>query len=123
MKRFTRMSVASIIGMFLLMLTVGLAQAGGAMPLEAPDGAAGHGHNDEGIEHYNKGHWDKAETHFNEAIKENGKLAEAHYNLALSLDKQSRHREATKHFRCAQDLGKDNPAITGSKILKKHLGM
>ncbi len=123
MKQRIGFKIVGIFGMFLLLLTANIAQAGGAKPLDAPAGAAGAMHNAEGIKHYNMGKWDKAEMHFMEAAKENGKLAEAHYNLALSLDKQGRHRDATKHFGEANKLGADNPAIANSEILKKHLGM
>lgn len=123
MKRLIVFKAASIFGVFFLLLTANLAQAGGAHPLEAPAGAAGAAHNAEGIKHYKMKMWEKAELHFSEAAKENSMLAEAHYNLALALDKQGRHREATKHFAGAHKLGKDNPEIANSKILKKHLGM
>lgn len=113
----------TFVGVFFVLLTAGLAQAGSAKPLAAPDGAAGADHNAEGIKHYNMRMWEKAEMHFREAAKENGKLAEAQYNLALSLDKLGRHREATKHFADAHKLGSDNPEIANSEILKKHLGM
>lgn len=80
-------------------------------------------HNDEGIDHYNKGHMDVAEGHFRSAIKADPKSAEAHYNLALTLDGQGKHKEAAAEFKEALDLGSKNPAIANSAILKKHLGM
>ena len=85
-------------------------------------GSAGEDHNAEGINHYEKGHWDKAEMHFRSAVKADDKSAAAHYNLALSLDKLENHREATAEFGTALKLAPDNPAIAGSEILKKHLG-
>ena len=51
-----------------------------------------------------------------------GKLAEAHYNLALSLDKLGKHEEATTHFKKAAELAPKNPKIVDSPILKKHIG-
>ncbi len=123
MKRFLGYSVAVLAAMFLVMLTANLGQAGGPKPLAAPTGSADQGHNAEGIKHYNKGHWDKAEQHFREAVKADNDLAEAHYNLALALDKLGQHREAADHFGQALKLAPDNPAIADSKILKDHLGM
>ncbi|GJL64995.1 MAG: hypothetical protein NPIRA04_36490 [Nitrospirales bacterium] len=87
----------------------------------AESGAAGH--NTEGIKHYNKGHWEKAHDHFMEAVEADPKSAEAHYNLALALDNMGDHKAATQHFQDAFDLGKDNPDIQNSGILKAHLKM
>lgn len=80
-------------------------------------------HNDEGIKEYKGGYPEKAEMHFSEAVKADPKSAEAHYNLALSLDSVGKHRDASSEFKKALDLGSKNPAIANSKILKKHLGM
>jgi len=79
--------------------------------------------NNEGVEHYQQGHWDVAQEHFQKAVAANAELAEAHYNLALALDKQDKHGEAVKHFQMALDYGSDNPDIANSRILKAHLGM
>jgi len=123
MTRQNGIKIAGILGMFFLLLTANLVQAGAAKPLDAPADAAGAGHNAEGIKHFNMGMWDNAELHFKGAVKENDKLAEAHYNLALALDKLGNHKDATKHFAEANKLGASNPAIANSEILKKHLGM
>jgi Flp pilus assembly protein TadD len=78
-------------------------------------------HNEEGIEHYNQEHWDVATKHFMEAVKADPTSAEAHYNLALALDKSDDHETAIEHFHKAKKLGKDNPEIQQSEILKAHL--
>ena len=75
----------------------------------------------EGVAHYNKGHWDVAEKHFKEAVKADPQSAEAHYDLALALDKVGNHTAASEHFKKAQELGKDNPDIQNSPILHGHL--
>lgn len=94
-----------------------------AAPLKVAAGSAGESHNNEGIEHYNQGHWDVAKKHFMGAAEADPKSAQAHYNLALALDKSGDHKGATEHFQKAYDLGKDNPEIAGSGILKAHLKM
>lgn len=93
--------------------------AGGALP--APDASPGKAENEKGIEHFKEGHWDVAEKHFKGAIEADPNLAEAHYNLALALDKLGNHGDATNHFRKALELAGDNPKIKDSQILKDHL--
>jgi Tfp pilus assembly protein PilF len=95
----------------------------GAMPLRAMAGSKAEQHITEGIEHYGKGHWDVAKKHFTEAAKADPESAEAHYDVALVLDKMGDHGGATEHFKKAYELGKSNPQIQDSDILKKHLKM
>jgi Tfp pilus assembly protein PilF len=95
----------------------------GAMPLKAMAGSKAEQHISEGIEHYDKGHWDVAKKHFTEAAKADPQSAEAHYDVALVLDKMGDHSGATEHFKKAYELGKSNADIQNSDILKKHLKM
>jgi len=90
--------------------------------LLAPEDAAGAGDNKEGVNHYQQRHWDVAQEHFQKAIAANANLAEAHYNLALTLDKLGNHGEATNHFQMALDRAPDNPLIKDSGILQAHVG-
>lgn len=90
--------------------------------LMAPAGASGAAENNEGVDHYQQGHWDVAQEHFTKAVAANADLAEAHYNLALALDKLEKHPEATTHFKKALELAPANPQIAGSKILQAHVG-
>jgi Tfp pilus assembly protein PilF len=92
-------------------------------PLKVADGSQAEKHTNEGIEHYSMGHWDKAKTHFVEAEKADSQSAEAHYNVALVLDRTGDHAGATAHFKRAQELGKNNADIQNSTILKKHVKM
>lgn len=79
--------------------------------------------NNEGVGHYKEGHWKVSLKHFEEAVAAGPKLAEAHYNMALTLDKMGDHGGATTHFGDALKLAPDNPKIKDSQILKDHLGM
>ena len=91
--------------------------------LMSPASSPGKPDNDEGVGHYKQGHWDVATDWFKKAVKADPNLAEAHYNLALSLDKMGKHEDATAAFKKAAELAPANPAIKDSAILKKHLGM
>ena len=120
------------IGLILTLLTIGAGcdsgKSGGGAPagdsaLMAPAGSAGRMENDEGVGHFTQGHWEVAEGHFRKAIAADPNSAEAHYNLALALDKEGKHGDATVAFKKAAELAPTNPAIKDSPILKKHIGM
>jgi Tfp pilus assembly protein PilF len=118
------LATAALVISFVFLSAISWADMGkGAMPLKAAPGSKAEQHITEGIEHYEKGHWDVAQKHFTEAAKVDPKSAEAHYNVALVLDKMGDHEGATQHFKTAYDLGKDKPDIQKSEILKKHLKM
>src|SRR5581483_11088440 len=85
----------SLFALFTALFVIGLVQVGHAaekkerkiLPaLEAPAGSSG------------KKDWKEAEKHFREAVKSDDKLAEAHYNLGLALDKTGQHKEAGQEF-------------------------
>ena len=102
----------------------GTTTSGGAdTALMSPASSPGRADNDEGVGHYKQGHWDVATDWFKKAVKADPNLAEAHYNLALSLDKMGKHEDATAAFKKAAELAPANAAIKDSAILKKHLGM
>lgn len=94
-----------------------------AVPLKAAAGSKAKSHITAGIEHYGMDHWDVAKTHFTEAEKADPQSAEAHYNLALVLDKSGDHGRATEHFKRAYALGKSNMEIQHSELLMRHLKM
>lgn len=96
---------------------------GATTALSAPAGSAGRMENDEGIGHYQQSHWDVAESHFRKAVQTDPNLAEAHFNLALALDKMGKHEDAKAEFKKAADLASNKPEIKDSPILKQHLGM
>jgi Flp pilus assembly protein TadD len=80
-------------------------------------------HNEEGISHYNQGHFDVALKHFQMASKIDPSIGEAHYNEALSLDALDRHGDATNHFYAARKHANGNSAILKSRILNAHAPM
>jgi len=92
-------------------------------PLQALPSSAARMENDEGVSHYQQGHWDVALEHFNKAVKADPNSAVAHYNLALTLDKMGKHEDATGEFKKALELAPTDPAIKDSEILKKHVHM
>ena len=77
---------------------------------------------EEGTAHYDLGHYEPAAGWYEDALKIDPNSAEAHFNLALALDKLGHHQEASVHFDEANDLAGGNTAITESDILKKHIG-
>ncbi len=99
------------------------AAVGASTALMAPADSSGRGENDEGVDHYQQGHWDVAEGHFRKGVEADSTLAVAHFNLALALDKLGKHGEATEYFSKAAELAPEDPQITQSEILKAHTGM
>jgi len=94
----------------------------GDAALMSPASSAGRTENDEGVGHYRQGHWDVAEGHFRKAIAADPKLAEAHYNLGLALDKMGKHEDATASFKKVVELAPSNSPLRDSVILKEHMG-
>lgn len=80
-------------------------------------------HNEAGVKAYLGDDYAGAETHFREAIKLAPKFAEAHFNLALSLHGQDKHKESAVEFKIAANLAPHNKAIADSALTKKHLKM
>ena len=97
-------------------------QAGDA-PLVALPSSAARIENDEGLGHFQQGHWDVALEHYRKGVTADPNSAVVHYNIALTLDKMGKHDDATASFKKALELAPNDPAIRDSEILKKHLGM
>ena len=91
--------------------------------LKTSSGTLGQMENDEGVSHYQQGHWDIAEVHFRKSLEVDPGLAKAHFNLGLALDKLGKHGDATASFKKAKELAPNDPQIAQSPILKAHLGM
>src|SRR6476659_9217375 len=63
-----------------------------------------------------------AEQAFRQAIVADAGLAEAHYNLALTLDRAGRKDEAKKHYIEAANLAPGNKVIWDSPPLQQQSG-
>ena len=75
----------------------------GPLPMREGSNASAHKHNEEGISHYNQGHYDVALKHFQMASKVDSSVGESHYNEALCLDKLGKTRRGNKSFlRCEE---------------------
>jgi Flp pilus assembly protein TadD len=92
-----------------------------APALKAQPGSKAEEHVTKGIERYNQGEWSEAQVLFLKALQADSKSAEAHYDLALTLDKAGDHLGAVQHFNSAAEFGTNNPEIQNSPILKAHL--
>jgi Tfp pilus assembly protein PilF len=122
MKHVVRMAGAAAVVWGLLSGTAAWADMSKTAPaIPAAPGSKAEMAVNEGMAHYNKGHWDVAKKHFEEALRADQRSAEAHYDLALALDKSGDHKSAIEHFKAARELGKDNPEIQQSEILQAHL--
>ena len=78
-------------------------------------------HNEEGIAAWNKGDFEGALMHFQQASKIDKSVGESHFNEAISLDKLGRHGEAAMHFKAAKGNAHGNKNILNSPILNGHL--
>jgi len=98
--------------------------AGGEGPMKLPAGSNAEAvkHNQEGIDHWNQGHYDVALKHFQMASKIDPSVGESHYNEALALDKLGQHASASMHFKAARKNAHGRAEILNSGILMKHIG-
>jgi Flp pilus assembly protein TadD len=63
-----------------------------------------------------------AEEAFRQALAVDAASAEAHYNLALTLDRSGQQAEARKHYIEAANLAPGNKVIWDSPPLRQHSG-
>jgi Flp pilus assembly protein TadD len=119
--------------MLMIMMLVGVFVASGCQSapkrtiLPAPAGAntAAVQHNDEGILAYQQGQWDSAKQHFEAAVAASPELAEAHYNLGMTLYRLNAMRAGDAHFIKAANLAPGNkviwdaPPLRGVKVPEK----
>ena len=113
-----------MISLLVFVLLPFTAMAGeGPMKLQEGANAEANKHNEEGIDHWNQGHFDVALKHFQVASKIDSSIAETHFNEAICLDKLGKHGDATMHFKAAKKNASGNKAILNSPILNGHIGM
>lgn len=117
MKRRDLSMIAALVGMFMLS---GCQSIPNRMVLPAPAGtnAAASRHNDEGIEAYQQQQWAVAKQHFGAAINLFPELAEAHYNLGMTLYRLKAIPEGDVHFIQAANLAPGNKVIWNAPPLR-----
>lgn len=120
-----RKSVYVLLALIFMFLSVPVFADEAALqfPMREGSNAEANKHNEEGISHYNQGHYDVALKHFQMASSIDSSVGEAHYNQALCLDKLGRHGDATNHFYAARKYAHGNEAILNSGILNAHAPM
>ncbi len=74
----------------------------------------------EGNRLFREGQWEAARQQFQTAVQKQADLAEAHYNLALSMDKMGDQASAKKHFIEAANLAPGNKVIWNSPPLRRY---
>jgi tetratricopeptide (TPR) repeat protein len=101
----------------------GLTNENMSSPIGTPSGTpqAARIHDAEGSAAYAAHDYAGAEHHWAAAVQAGPNVASLHYNYAIALDKNGKHKEATAEFKEAKRLGPENRAIISSVILKKHL--
>ncbi|HXF92901.1 MAG TPA: tetratricopeptide repeat protein [Nitrospiraceae bacterium] len=95
----------------------------GDAPILAAASSPGQADNNAGVEHYKERRWDLAEQQFRKAVQADERLAEAHYNLGLALDKLGDHEGAAAAFKRVTELSPKNSSLRDSIILKEHVGL
>ncbi len=74
----------------------------------------------QGNQAYAAGRWAEAREHYEHAIQVQPKLAEAHYNLALTLDQLGDQSEADDHYTQAANLAPGNRVIWNSRKFRRY---
>lgn len=72
----------------------------------------------EGARHFLAGDWSRASQAFQQAAAAQPDLAEAHYNLAVSLDHEGKTTEAKNHYFLAANLAPGNKIIWNAPPLR-----
>lgn len=75
---------------------------------------------DEGNRLFAQGQWAPAKSQYEAAIKTQPTLAEAHYNLALSLDRLGERAAATAHYKEAANLAPGHKVIWDAPPFKQY---
>jgi tetratricopeptide (TPR) repeat protein len=88
-------------------------------PLRLPDGSNAEAHSliEEGISHYNEGHYSTALKYFKDAEMIDPKSGEIHFDIALTLKYLGDYRGAVEQLKKANQFANGNPKILKSNIL------
>ncbi len=73
-----------------------------------------------GNERFAEGRWGAAKVQYEQAVKTQPKLAEAHYNLALALEKLGDSEQARHHYIEAANLAPGHKVIWDSPPLRRY---
>ena len=117
MRRTDMLLIVVLAGM---LIGSGCQSAPKRMLLATPAGtnAAAARHNDEGLQDYQQQQWESAKQHFKAAIAASPELAEAHYNLGMTLYRLKAMQEGDAHFIQAANLAPGNKVIWDAPPLK-----
>ncbi len=74
----------------------------------------------EGNQYFETQTWEKARASYEAALKAQKTLAEAHYNLALTLERMGDAQGAKLHYLEAASLAPGNKTIWNAPPLRKH---
>ena len=74
----------------------------------------------EGNRAFAAGQWAVAKQHYEKAISVQKNLAEAHYNLALALDRLGQRKQAEAHYTEAANFAPGHPIIWNSRIYRRY---
>ncbi len=66
------------------------------------------------------GQWASAKQQYEKAVLVEKTLAEAHYNLALTLDRLGNREEAEAHYTQAANFAPGHPVIWNSRIYRRY---
>ena len=75
---------------------------------------------EEGNQLFATGRWDLAKAQYEAAVKAQPTLAEAHYNLALTLDQLGDRHQAKPHYMEAANLAPGHQIIWNSPVLRRY---
>jgi len=73
-----------------------------------------------GNQAYVDGRWAEAREHYEHAIRVQPELAEAHYNLALTLDQLGNETDADEHYTQAANLAPGHSVIWNSRKFRRY---
>ena len=74
----------------------------------------------EGNQLFASGRWEAAKAQYEKVLQEKKTVAEAHYNLALVLDRLGKREEARPHYMEAANLAPGNQVIWNSPVLRRY---